>query len=110
MKLPNGDRAIIDLRKLRDYCLSPTHRYGQHKAKLFAGALGVAMKDLDLLYAALLTAAKEGDAFPTRDNGFGQIYEVKFAMTGNRATATILSVWIILKNEEIPRLVTCYPV
>jgi hypothetical protein len=110
MKLPNGARAIIDLRKLRDYCLSPAHRYGQHKAKLFASALGITMKDIDSLYAALLTAAKERDAVPTRNNGFGQIYEVEFEMTGNRGSTTVLGVWIVLENEEIPRLVTCYPV
>lgn len=110
MKLPNGARAIVDLRKLRDYCLSPAHRYGQHKARLFAGALGMTMRDIDLLYAALLKAAKECDAIPTRNNGFGQIYEVAFELAGTRKLATILSVWIVLENEQIPRPITCYPV
>ncbi|MGA2439981.1 MAG: DUF6883 domain-containing protein [Tepidisphaeraceae bacterium] len=110
MKLPNGDLAIVDVRKLRNYCLSPAHRYGRHKARLFANALGLTMAKTDLLFSALLVAARERDAIATRNNGFGQIYEIEFDMTGPRGSATILSVWIILGGEEIPRLVTCYPV
>jgi hypothetical protein len=108
MKLPNADQAIIDRRKLGDYCLSPTHRYGRHKAKLFAKALGLSMADIDLLQSALLTAAKEGDAVKSRHNGFGQLYELKFDMAGTHGMATVHSVWIVLENEQIPRLVTCY--
>ena len=95
MKLPNAGRAIIDLRKLRDYCLSPTHRYGRHKARLFANVLGVTVADIDLLHSALLTAAKDRDAIATRDNGFGQLYEVEFGMVGHRGSATVLSIWIV---------------
>jgi hypothetical protein len=36
MKLPNGDRAIVDLEKLRAYCLNPQHPRGRHKARVFA--------------------------------------------------------------------------
>jgi hypothetical protein len=31
MKLPNAERAFVDVRKLRDYCLSGEHPRGQHK-------------------------------------------------------------------------------
>jgi hypothetical protein len=76
MKIPNGALAIVDLRKLRDYCLSSTHRYGRHKAKLFAGALGITVSDIDALGSALLVAARDADAIATRDNGFGQLFEI----------------------------------
>jgi len=39
--LPNGDRAILDIRKLEDYCLSPSHPRGRHKARVFQRVLGV---------------------------------------------------------------------
>ena len=32
MKLPHGDKAIIDQRKVVNYCLSPDHDDGKHKA------------------------------------------------------------------------------
>lgn len=35
-RLPNADKARIDLRKLRDYALDPNHESGQHKAAFFA--------------------------------------------------------------------------
>jgi hypothetical protein len=40
MKLPHADRAFVDVRKLRDYCLSGEHPRGQHKARVFKGVLG----------------------------------------------------------------------
>ena len=39
--LPNPDRAVVDLAKLRDYCLNPQHEEGKHKARVFASALGL---------------------------------------------------------------------
>jgi hypothetical protein len=110
MKLPNGDRAIVDERKLRDYCLSPTHPYGKHKAKLFKRILGITHNHSDILHAALLKAAADLDATATRDNGFGQLYEMTFEMTGPTETAPVLCVWITLRGEDFPRLVTCYPI
>ena len=34
MKPPNADRAVIDLAKLRDYCLNPRHAPGPHNASI----------------------------------------------------------------------------
>ena len=39
MKIPNAELAIVDIRKLRDYCLNPAHDEGKHKARLFMMAL-----------------------------------------------------------------------
>jgi Domain of unknown function (DUF6883) len=41
MKLPHGDKAIVDQRKVVDYCLSPYHDDGKHKARLFEDLLGL---------------------------------------------------------------------
>jgi hypothetical protein len=40
-RLPNGNRAIVDGQKPTDYCLSPTHPRGRHKARVFREALGI---------------------------------------------------------------------
>jgi hypothetical protein len=34
MKLPNGERAIVDRRKLEECCLNPHHPRGRNKAKV----------------------------------------------------------------------------
>lgn len=41
MTLPNGDKGVIDERKLVENCLSANHPVGKHKAKLFKAALGI---------------------------------------------------------------------
>lgn len=41
MLIPSAEHAIVDIRKLRDYCLNPEHDKGQHKARLFSTLLGM---------------------------------------------------------------------
>lgn len=45
MKLPGAERAIVDIRKLSDYCLSPEHLRGRNKARVFAATLGLTSAD-----------------------------------------------------------------
>ncbi|BBO18644.1 adhesin/hemolysin precursor [Candidatus Brocadia pituitae] len=47
MKIPNADRAVLDIRKLRDYCLNLFHDEGKHKARLLEGALGITANDAE---------------------------------------------------------------
>jgi hypothetical protein len=62
MKLPGGSLAIVEISKLRDYCLDSHHPRGRHKARVFRAALDLGPSDADLLQAALLQAAREQDA------------------------------------------------
>jgi hypothetical protein len=57
MKLPGGADAVVDIAKLRDYCLSPVHPRGRHKARVFAAVLGLTQADADFLREELLSAA-----------------------------------------------------
>ena len=41
MKLPNGDRAVVELAKLTDYCLDPGHPRGRHKARAPSGSMRI---------------------------------------------------------------------
>ena len=58
MKLPNAHRAVVDVMKLRDYCLNPRHEDGKHKARVFASALGLNETDAEWLRDRLLEAAR----------------------------------------------------
>jgi hypothetical protein len=42
------------------------------------------------------------------DQGFGEIYEIRFPVTTDKGTAIVLSAWIIRRGEDFPRLVTCF--
>lgn len=108
MKLPNGDQATIDTSKITNYCLSPDHEDGKHKAHLFMSVLGLNLHEADLLLDALRVAAATKDAILGRQDRYGQRYVIDFEFTGPSQTATIRSAWIIGPNEAVPRLVTCY--
>jgi hypothetical protein len=108
MKLPNGDQAIIDQLKVTEYCLSPDHEDGQYKAHVFHSVLGLTLDNADALLAALSQAAVAGEAVLGKADKYGQRYVIDFESTGPAGAATIRSAWIILVNESVPRLVTCY--
>ena len=108
MKLLNGNRADLGT-KLEDYSLNPLHRDGQHKARVFASSLGITLANRHLLRNALLHAAATSDAFePRGNNGFGEVFLLRFPLATPQGTATILSVWIVRRGEDFPRLTTCY--
>lgn len=108
MKLPNGDQALIDPIKIMEYCLSPDHEDGRHKAHVFQAVLGLTISDAENLVAALRQAAASGVAVPGRLDRYGQRYVIDFEFSGPRGTATIRSAWIVRTDETVARLVTCY--
>jgi hypothetical protein len=108
MQLPNPENAVVDLKKLRDYCLSAEHPRGRHKARMFAAILGFTAKDAEELQQALLSAAHTYEAFSMGGDDYGQRYAVDFPMDGLGGTAAIRSLWIVRHGENFPRLITCY--
>jgi hypothetical protein len=78
MKLPNSDRAVVDIRKIRDYCLSLDHPRGRHKARVFRSALELTADDAEELQAALLGAARTREAVATERDQYGQRYVLDF--------------------------------
>lgn len=109
MLIPNAERAVVDIRKLRDYCLNPLHPEGKHKARLFAAALGMAADDAEHLRNSLLQAVRSHDAVSGRQDAYGQRYLVDFVLDWRGKRAMIRSGWIIEHGSDIPRLTTCYP-
>lgn len=78
MRVPNAENAVVDIRKLRDYCLNPNHDEGKHKARMFAAAFGLTAKDAEVLRVVFLAAVQNNDANPGRFDHFGQRYTVDF--------------------------------
>ena len=109
MKIPNTDRAVVDIRKLRDYCLNPTHRTGKHKARMFAAALGMTADDAEALRDILLKAVREYEAELGLKDNYGQRYQVDFTLEWKGKWAVIRSTWIIEPDMPYPRLTSCYP-
>jgi len=108
MKLPNADRAVVEIEKLRDYCLSTTHPRGRHKARVFVTALGITANDVEELRDAILLAIATEEALPTERDEYGQRYVVDFSMARQGNEAVVRSSWIVRSGEDYPRLTSCY--
>lgn len=86
MRLPGGERAVVELAKLTDYCLDQTHPRGRHKARVFAARVGFTRAEAGLLRAELLraaaiaTTAAEGVA-----DSHGRRFVLDLEVTGRRA-------------------------
>jgi hypothetical protein len=108
MKLPNGELAIVEIAKLRDYCLDPLHDEGKHKARMFAAALGLESDDAEWLREQLLMAARTQECALGKTTPFGQRYIMDFVLTLRARSARLRCVWNLRPNETQPRLITCY--
>jgi hypothetical protein len=62
MRLPHSDEAILDIRKIEDYCMSPSHPRGRHKARVFREALDLQRSDAAWLRNVLLEAGRSAEA------------------------------------------------
>src|SRR5574337_906336 len=109
MKIPNADRAVVDIRKLRDYCLNLLHDEGKHKARLFESALDIIANDAEQLRNILLQIVKTHEAELGRRDEYGQRYTVDFMLEWEGKRAKVRSGWIIEYGSDIPRMTSCYP-
>lgn len=108
MKLPNGDNAVVDIVKLRDYCLNLSHPRGRHKARVFASLFGLTAQHASDLRIALLGAARDGEAVPAEVDEYGRRFTVDFELVFCGRRARVRSAWIVRTGEECPRLTSCY--
>jgi hypothetical protein len=108
MKLPNAERAFVDIRKLRDYCLSAVHPRGQHKARLFKSALGWTADDAEDIRQRLMEVVLREDAGFLGADDYGQRYSLDFLAGRGDKVATVRSMWIIRSGEDFPRFISFY--
>jgi hypothetical protein len=107
-KLPNGDRAVVPLEKFTEYALNPTHPTGRHKARVFRAALGLTLDDAEFLRKTVQSVAETHDAVAEEPTAFGERYVIDFELTTDDGTAKVRSAWMVRKDEDFPRLTTCY--
>jgi hypothetical protein len=108
MRLPNFQDAFIDLAKLTDYVLDPNDPRGRHKARVFRSALGISKANASELKRLLLEALGHHEAVRGEPDFYGQRYVVDCKIVTDTGEAMVRTAWIIRRNEEFPRLTTCY--
>ncbi|MGH9835694.1 MAG: DUF6883 domain-containing protein [Blastocatellia bacterium] len=107
-RLPNAERAFVDIAKLRDYSLNPAHEKGKHKARVFRAALGFTEADAERLRQLVIDAALNSEAALGAPTPYGKRFTVDFQVMGINSSVTIRSAWIVRNDEDFPRLTSCY--
>lgn len=107
-RLPNGERAPFDIRKLTEYCLNPGHPRGRNKARVFRDALGLERGDAAALRTLLLRAARDDGAVRLVRDAWGERWQIDVAIGRQDRRSVVRTIWIVRNDEEVPRFVTCW--
>ena len=94
--------------KLRDYCLNPDHPRGKHKARVFRETLGYCQEDAEELRGKIKELLSFSSFELGRVDQYGQRYRVEMEFEREGKEAVVLTAWILKKEDEAPRLTTCY--
>ena len=108
MTLPNSEIAIVDLAKLRDYCLDPRHPRGRHKARVFESALGITQDESEHLQSLIQSGVTTAKTIQGASDEYGDRFTCDFDISYMGRSALIRTAWIIKCGEDFPRLTTCY--
>lgn len=106
--VPNAESAILDIRKIADYCLSPAHPRGRHNARVFRDALGLNRDDAGWLRAALLDGLRQGEAIELSSDGLGDRWRLDVPLSRHGKSVVVRTLWIVRSGEQVPRFVTCW--
>jgi hypothetical protein len=109
-RLPHSDQAILDIRKIADYCLNPLHPRGRNKARVFRDALGLNRNrgDAEWLRDVLLEAARSGEVAEAGKDAWGTYWRLDASIGRQGKSAVIRSIGIVRTGESVPRFVTCW--
>jgi hypothetical protein len=108
MKLPNAGEAIIDFRKIKDYCLNLEHPRGKDKAKVFQRRLGITAEDSQELINQIKNKIMETDCVKGDTDEYGQRFTVDVEIEIDKIKAVVRTGWILKQNETRPVFTTCY--
>jgi len=99
---------VVPPEKVRDYLLSNTHPIGRYKSAVFR-SLGYESRNWEAL-ADDLRILLILDAEEAGSTEFGTKFAIRGAIRGpSGESGAIVSIWIVLNDEDFARFVTAYP-
>lgn len=108
-KLPNYQKAVVDIKKLTDYALNPEHPVGGNKARVFKSALGYTKSNAEQLRTTIIKQLPKFEAVAGKLDQYGQRYTVDMMIKGpNGNSAMVRTGWIIKTGESAPNMVTLF--
>jgi len=109
VEFPNHQNAVASEHKLAGYLLSSLHAYGRHKAAFFT-RFGFSADAWETLARALLEHASQNEVVRIEDSPFGNSYIINGQLlTPDTRNPRVCAIWFIQTGEEVPDLVTAYP-
>jgi hypothetical protein len=109
MKLPNADRALVELEKVCGYLLNQQHRYGASTARFFM-EFGFTPESWEVFAEALREHGRRHEVSQEKETGFGPRYEVDGELRSpDGRNPWVRTVWQIDSGQTVPRLITAYP-
>lgn len=107
MKLPNLEEALVEEHKLTAYLLSEEHSGGK---EAFFASFGFTVADWESLRDALLQHAAACEVTSTSATPHGVKYIIEGEMPApDGRSPQVRTVWIVDAGQDVPRLVTAYP-
>lgn len=108
-RLPNAEKSKIEGEKLREYLLSSTHPLGRFKAGFFR-RFGYSAEDWEDFELCLREHILSHGAAEVEETPYGRKYVIEGAMgSPSGAVLQVVTVWLILRGQAIPRFVTAGP-
>jgi hypothetical protein len=109
MKLPEYEQAVVSETKITEYLLSDTHPEGKEKAAFFV-RFGFSADEWEVLADALCQHAARHEVTKVVESKYGQRFVIEGELqTPDERNPEIRSVWIIENDDDVPKLVTAYP-
>lgn len=109
MELPNRSRAYVSRNKITDYLLSETHVVGKSKAKFFQ-SFGFDETNAGRFERGLIAIAQKESVVETAETRYGAKYVIDGKLeTPNGDMIRLRTIWLIETGDDVPRLVTAYP-
>ncbi len=110
MKLPNWEKAVIAESKLVRYLLDLTSENGKAKAQFFL-AFGFTIENWQIMADALKQHANDHEVTKVEERPpFGIHYVVEGTLhTPDGRDPSVRVIWIIDDGDDVPRLVSAYP-
>ena len=109
MKLPNGERAVVEQTKIVGYLLNAAHPDNGGKAAFFLSH-GFRQDDWETLAAAFRRLVIHVEVEKSVASPHGHKYIVAGPLeTPSGKSPSVRTVWIVDAGEDTPRLVTAYP-
>ena len=108
--LPQHEKAVIPIEKLRDYALDPSHPTGKNKARVFRASLGIERDHADVLSTVLRSTLSRSPAVQGRRSQHGVHWTTFHEIVGLSGQPVVVTVaWIYrIEQSDVPILVSCY--